>query len=195
LKPSADLGQSLEQPPVDLFPNRLGRHIVNRLLCVGSFAALSVSHAVAQAPSDGTVTADQRVALVIGNAAYMVGRLGNPVQDARAMADSPRHLGFEVLAHENLSYQEMRRAVAEFGERITSGGVGLFYYSGHGIQVGKNYLVPVDADIKNGDPSPAGPLRGVSVLGAGNAGGRQPAAGADDRHRARPPGPDPTAAG
>jgi uncharacterized caspase-like protein len=124
---------------------------VNRqLLCVALFAALSVSHAVAQAPGDGTVTADRRVALVIGNTAYVVGRLQNPVQDARAMATSLRHLGFEVLAHENLSYRDMRRAVAEFGERIANGGVGLFYYSGHGIQVnGKNYLVPVDADIKN----------------------------------------------
>jgi hypothetical protein len=44
----------------------------------------------------------------------------------------------------------MRRAVAEFGERVAAGGVALFYYSGHGLQVnGENYLVPVDADIKN----------------------------------------------
>jgi uncharacterized caspase-like protein len=66
------------------------------------------------------------------------------------MAEALRELGFEVLAHENLTYRGMRRAVAEFGERLTAGGVGLFYYSGHGLQVnGKNYLVPVDADIKN----------------------------------------------
>ena len=58
-----------------------------QLLCVALFAALSVSHAVAPAPGDGTVTADRRVALVIGN-----GRLQNPVQDARAMAKSLRHL-------------------------------------------------------------------------------------------------------
>jgi hypothetical protein len=93
---------------------------------------------------------DKRVALVIGNAAYTVGRLNNPVQDARAMAETLQGLGFEVLAHENLSYRDMRRAVAEFGERVGTGGVALFYYSGHGLQVnGKNYLVPVDADIKN----------------------------------------------
>jgi uncharacterized caspase-like protein len=124
---------------------------VNRqLLCVALFAAVSASHAVAQAPSDGKATTDKRVALVIGNAAYVVGRLNNPVHDGRAMAESLRQLGFEVLAHENLSFRGMRRAVAEFGERITSGGIGLFYYSGHGLQVnGKNYLVPVDADIKN----------------------------------------------
>jgi hypothetical protein len=66
------------------------------------------------------------------------------------MAEALRELGFEVLAHENLTYRGMRRAVAEFGERLSAGGVGLFYYSGHGLQVsGKNYLVPVDADIKS----------------------------------------------
>ena len=33
--------------------------------------------------------------------------------------------------------------------RSAQGGVGLFYYSGHGIQVdGSNYLVPIDADIQ-----------------------------------------------
>jgi hypothetical protein len=105
------------------------------------------------APPPGTPLVpvpDKRVALVIGNAAYGVGRLNNPVLDARAMATALRELGFEVLAHENVGYRDMRRAVAEFGERVSAGGVALFYYSGHGLQVnGKNYLVPVDADIKN----------------------------------------------
>jgi hypothetical protein len=100
-------------------------------------------------PAPESVT-DRRVALIIGNAGYEIGKLNNPVLDARDMAAALRDLGFEVLAHENLSYRAMRRAVAEFGERVTAGGVALFYYSGHGIQVnGKNYLVPVDADIKN----------------------------------------------
>jgi uncharacterized caspase-like protein len=101
-------------------------------------------------PAAEPAVAKRRVALVIGNAGYTVGRLNNPVLDARDMAATLRDLGFEVLAHENLSYRAMRRAVAEFGERVTAGGVALFYYSGHGLQVnGKNYLVPVDADIKN----------------------------------------------
>jgi uncharacterized caspase-like protein len=93
---------------------------------------------------------ERRVALIIGNGNYAVGRLNNPVLDARAMTQTLRGLGFEVLAHENVNYQSMRRAVAGFGERIAGGGVALFYYSGHGLQVnGKNFLVPVDADIKS----------------------------------------------
>ena len=120
-----------------------------QLLCATLLAIVATGHVDAQAPSE-TGRLDKRVALVIGNAAYAVGRLNNPILDARAMAESLRTLGFEVLARENLTYRDMRRAVAEFGERVTAGGVGLFYYSGHGVQVsGKNFLVPVDADIKN----------------------------------------------
>ncbi len=120
-----------------------------QLLCATLFAVAATGQVDAQLSSDAKAV-DTRVALVIGNAAYTIGRLNNPVLDARAMAESLRTLGFEVLAHENLTYRDMRRAVAEFGERVTAGGVGLFYYSGHGVQVGgKNFLVPVDADIKN----------------------------------------------
>jgi uncharacterized caspase-like protein len=43
----------------------------------------------------------------------------------------------------------MREAIREFGHEINQGGVGLFYYSGHGLQVdGENYLIPIDADIE-----------------------------------------------
>jgi formylglycine-generating enzyme required for sulfatase activity len=93
---------------------------------------------------------EKRLALVIGNGAYAMSPLKNPVNDARAMAQALRGLGFEVIAHENAGYKDMRRAVIEFGDRLQGGGVGLFYYAGHGIQAGaRNYLIPVDAAIKS----------------------------------------------
>jgi len=93
---------------------------------------------------------EKRTALVMGNGDYASGRLANAVLDARSMAATLRGLGFEVLAHENVGYREMRRALADFGERLRADGVGLFYYAGHGLQVnGKNYLVPIDAEIKS----------------------------------------------
>lgn len=85
---------------------------------------------------------------MIGNGDYPNGRLRNPTNDARGLARVLRGLGFEVLAHENLSQRDMRRAINDFGRRLRDGGVGLFYYAGHGLQVnGRNYLVPVDATI------------------------------------------------
>jgi uncharacterized caspase-like protein len=96
----------------------------------------------------GAAAPESRVALVIGNAAYAQEPLRNPVNDARAIARSLRALGFTVLLHENATKKTMEQAVLDYGRRIAAGGVGLFFYAGHGMQVrGRNYLVPVDARI------------------------------------------------
>jgi hypothetical protein len=96
-----------------------------------------------------STSVNQRVALVIGNSDYDAGPLLNPENDAKAMASALRKTGFEVLEYINLaSPAEMKRAIRDFGRKIQNGGVGLFYYAGHGIQVGgKNYLIPTKAQI------------------------------------------------
>lgn len=100
-------------------------------------------------PSLSTTVTARRVALVIGNAAYKVGPLRNPVNDARDMAQALRELGFEVLYREDADLGEMKRAVREFAGKVRDGGDGLFYYAGHGVQLkGENYLVPVNAEIE-----------------------------------------------
>ena len=87
---------------------------------------------------------EKRTALVIGNAAYASGPLRNPINDARAMAKALEDLSFEVTLKENLDQKQMKREIQAFGEKLQKGGVGLFYYAGHGIQVnGHNYLLPV----------------------------------------------------
>ena len=93
------------------------------------------------------MVSEQRVALVIGNNAYEKKPLKNPVNDADSMAKALTACGFTVLRYNDLERIEMIDAIHEFGNSIKGGGVGLFYYSGHGIQVdGQNYLVPLDAD-------------------------------------------------
>ena len=95
---------------------------------------------------------EKRVALVIGNAAYPSSPLRNPVNDAREIARALSALGFEVLEFENLGQRDMRRAVIEFGNRLRHSDVGLFYFAGHGMQVGgRNYLVPIDASPQSED--------------------------------------------
>jgi uncharacterized caspase-like protein len=94
--------------------------------------------------------AEQKVALVIGNSAYPSSRLRNPVNDARAMADKLRALGFEVILRTDSNLREMTRSFSQFGQKLTPGSVSLFYYAGHGMQVrGKNFLIPIDAEIEN----------------------------------------------
>jgi len=91
----------------------------------------------------------KRVALVIGNADYSVGRLNNPVNDARSLTKSLRDLGFIVLYKPNLASREaMELAVEEFAAKISGADIALFYYSGHGVQrKGNNYLMPTKATI------------------------------------------------
>jgi uncharacterized caspase-like protein len=73
--------------------------------------------------------------------------------------------GFKVILRENASRVEMRDAIREFGAEINQGGVGLFYYSGHGIQIdGVNYLIPIDADIELKAEVPEECISAASVL-------------------------------
>ena len=93
--------------------------------------------------------AAKKVALIIGNADYNVGRLNNPVNDARSLTKSLRDLGFTVLYKPNLASREaMELAVEEFSAQISSADIALFYYSGHGVQrQGNNYLMPTKSVI------------------------------------------------
>ena len=91
---------------------------------------------------------EKRVALVIGNSKYKSSPLKNPVNDSRAISETLNELGFEVITGENLTQKEMKKKIAAFGKKIKNGGVGLFYYAGHGMQVnGYNYLIPVKSKI------------------------------------------------
>jgi len=98
-----------------------------------------------------SVAQQRRIALVIGNGAYQnVKPLKNPPNDATLLAVTLRKLGFEVTMGTDKSQREMKQLIREFGQRLRGGGgVGLFYFAGHGVQArGHNYLIPVDADIQ-----------------------------------------------
>ena len=97
----------------------------------------------------GPADEDQRLALVIGNGDYTEGALRTPVNDMHAMAATLTDLGFDVMAVENATMREMLEAISEYQDRLANGGVGVFYYAGHGIAVeGENYLIPIDAVIE-----------------------------------------------
>ncbi|MBB4285939.1 caspase family protein [Roseospira goensis] len=124
--------------------NWLGAALVAGLLILVA-AAPAAAEAAGAAPDQET-----RVALVIGNGGYDSGSLSNPTNDAIALSRALRDVGFDVTTLVDATRQDMRRAYIEFGRRLSDGGVGLFYYAGHGVQVhGENYLIPVDAVIED----------------------------------------------
>jgi len=91
----------------------------------------------------------KRTALVIGNSSYQTaGTLRNPVNDANDMAQALQQLGFEVILLKDANLRQMGDAIDEFNLKLRQGGVGVFYYAGHGVQVeGENYLIPIDAQL------------------------------------------------
>lgn len=105
---------------------------------------LSVSSAV---PS---LAAGERLALVIGNSKYPDAEapLREPINDAREFAAELKRDGFTVEIGENLTGDQMRRAFERLYGKIKPGAVALLFFSGYGIQSGRqSYMIPVDAQI------------------------------------------------
>lgn len=99
----------------------------------------------------GSAHAERRVAFVLGNGTYkFVDPLPNPPIDAKAMAGLFRNAGFEVVEGVDLGREAMTSKLKEFALKTQGADIAVFYYAGHGIAVnGRNYLIPVDADLKS----------------------------------------------
>lgn len=135
----------------------MGNRALSKYLAFGVLSFLWVNGVWGQEGAAGlgrkgmeALAGEQRVALVIGNDAYEMAPLRNPVNDARAMGRVLSQLGFQVTQRVNLGQKEMKQEILSFGKKLQNGGVGLFYYAGHGMQVnGRNYLIPVGARIEH----------------------------------------------
>ncbi|MGR9052380.1 MAG: caspase family protein [Gammaproteobacteria bacterium] len=109
--------------------------------------------------------AEKRIALVIGNSAYRDSPLTNPVNDAKDMSEALKEDGFEVSTFTDIDRKQMRDAIRDFGEGLRKADTGLFYFAGHGIQVqGRNYLVPLGADVHSADEVQDESIEAGSVL-------------------------------
>lgn len=112
-------------------------------------AAPAPAPAIRDTRSLAAPPSEKRVALVIGNAAYPgPAALRNPANDATDMAAKLKKLGFDVTLKTDIPLRQMLRTLTEFGDKVTNGTEALFFYAGHGMQVkGRNYLIPIDAQI------------------------------------------------
>jgi hypothetical protein len=117
--------------------------------------------AKAQAP-------EPRTALVVGNADYSFGALTNPINDAEAVAKSLEQAGFAVTLETDADRSEMQKAISAFGDTLKrKGGVGLFYFAGHGVQIsGENYLLPVGGRIKGESDIKTGAVTATEIVDA-----------------------------
>ena len=92
-----------------------------------------------------------RKALVVGNDTYHnITGLNNARTDAKSIAAALAGLGFSVRAHFDLGEREMKKAIRDFTSGLDGGDEVVFYFAGHGVQIGSaNYLLPVDIRAEN----------------------------------------------
>jgi uncharacterized caspase-like protein len=125
------------------------------LLLFVSGVLCNVRPAAAQATRGAQLleVTEERLALVIGNAGYRkLTSLDNPVNDARLIGEQLTKAGFKVFRYENLDRTGLFNAMRDFGDKLNDRTIAVFYYAGHALQLrDRNFLVPVDADMRNED--------------------------------------------
>jgi hypothetical protein len=123
--------------------------------------ALLATLAVAQAQAP-----EPRTALVVGNGAYSYAPLTNPTNDAEAVASSLKDAGFDVTLLTDADKANLEQSIHAFGDKLkTKGGIGLFFFAGHGVQLaGENYLLPVGGHIAGEEDIKTGAVTATEVV-------------------------------
>jgi hypothetical protein len=99
-------------------------------------------------PQNFSLISERRVALVIGNGRYKNAPLSNPVNDAEDMSATLKGLGFQVTTMQDANLRKLREATRVFESSVASADVALIFYAGHAVEAkGRNFLIPVDADV------------------------------------------------
>lgn len=96
-----------------------------------------------------------RSALVLGNSRYPAALLKNAANDARLMQQVLQELGFGVTLVLDAGLQGLLDALSAWLATAAQAETRLLYFAGHGAQYrGRNYLIPVDAELRSEDDLP-----------------------------------------
>src|SRR5215469_271044 len=125
--------------------------------------ALALLGLILVAPSLNAAQSEQRVALVIGNAAYQQGALPTTANDAGLIAQTLQAAGFDVVGARDLDGDTLRHTLRDFMQKAAASGpdtVAMIYLAGYGLQMsGENFFVPVDATLVHDTDLPVEALR------------------------------------
>jgi uncharacterized caspase-like protein len=130
-------------------PNRRVGVSKLRLVLTRTAKACSMFSIALCVASGASLAAGKRVAFVVGNGAYQaVPQLTNPKNDAKAVSEALRKVGFEVVTAIDLDRKSFDKAVEKYIRSLSNAELSLFYYSGHGVEVGgENRIIPIDARL------------------------------------------------
>ena len=121
-----------------------GWYVFSGLVRTSFLSAIAVGLAFLFTPSPAI--GETRHALVVGNDSYQsVPGLARARNDARAIDVALRRAGFVTELVEDTTQTQFAEAIARLSVRIEPGDTVLFFYAGHGIEMGgQNYLMPID---------------------------------------------------
>lgn len=101
------------------------------------------SHVMLDLPREKAIA---KIALIIANDDYENHKcLETPKNDAAKIGNLLKEIGFKIICLVNLSLEQTKSAIKIFGEVLTEGVYGLFYYAGHGFKMQESYMLAVDA--------------------------------------------------
>ena len=83
----------------------------------------------------------RKIALLIGNAAYIGNPLEKTLNDARFMSEKLKSIGFEVIVGTDLNLEKMASYIDRFIKRIERDHLALFLFAGHGTQLRVRYTL------------------------------------------------------
>ena len=92
----------------------------------------------------GFLSANSKVALVIGNSNYSTKPLPNAKQDAKDIRDKLKALGYDVVFAPNVGVTKFSQAITDFHNKVIEAKIAVVFYAGHGIEIGgENYMIPL----------------------------------------------------
>lgn len=93
--------------------------------------------------------AQAKIALLIANSNYQrEPKLPLTINDAARMGTLLKQLGFHIICLQNLTLEEMDKAISLFCTALKPGSYGFFYFAGHGFKMDERYLMPINTPEK-----------------------------------------------
>jgi len=124
------------------------RNLTGNLWRLLGFCVLAIGMQVQAADTRNLSSSERgrRIALVIGNDGYQrLTPLRNARADATAIAHALEASGFQVILRRDVDLRGIKEAVRNLKNQVDGGDQVVFFFSGHGVQLGTaNYLLPVD---------------------------------------------------
>jgi TPR repeat protein len=125
----------------------------------------AVSAVLFLAPATLASGQGKRQAIVIGNSNYLNGALKNPLNDSDAVSIAAQDIGFDVRLIKDAKLKDMRIALKGGIASAKNADILMLFFAGHGVQSGgKNYLLPVDINIRSAGELPKAAISVADIV-------------------------------